>query len=227
MDKTTAQRLVRETFKAAFDKKRYRDFINELCNGFDEGKAQNMGVPDAFTPHVKSCQRLGTFESADGELADVLIVHLTESYKLERTRTALRDFVAHKLKREPVVQTLWKTGGLLAGKIKQAIVRHGLEKIVSLHGLAPWTLLAFADSGSTAKEAIKTLFMKEMLAQGILIAASNNVTYAHSDDDVARIAAAYYNAFARIAAELKSGTLLKNLGCSPVMPVFSVRPVSA
>jgi len=110
MDKTTAQRLVLETFKAAFDKKRYRDFINELCNGFDEGKAQNMGVPDAFTPHVKSCQRLGTFESPAGELADVLIVHLTESYKLERTRTALRDFVAHKLKRDES----YKEAGLVA-----------------------------------------------------------------------------------------------------------------
>jgi hypothetical protein len=110
MDKTTAQRLVRETFKAAFDKKRYRNFINELCNGFDEGKAQNMGVPDAFAPHVKSCQRLGTFESADGEIADVLIVHLTESYKLERTRTALRDFVAHKLKRDES----YKEAGLVA-----------------------------------------------------------------------------------------------------------------
>ena len=110
MDKTTAQRLVRETFKAAFDRKRYRDFVNELCNGFDEGKAQNMGVPDAFTPHIKSCQRLGTFESGDGELADVLIVHLTESYKLERTRTALRDFVAHKLKRDES----YKEAGLVA-----------------------------------------------------------------------------------------------------------------
>jgi len=30
----------------------------------------------------------------------VLIVHLTEFFKLERTRTALRDFVAHKLKRD-------------------------------------------------------------------------------------------------------------------------------
>ena len=69
--------------------------------------------------------------------------------------------------------------------------------------------------------------MKEMLAAGILIAASNNVTYAHNEDDVARIAAAYDGAFGRIADELKSGTLLKNLGCAPVMPVFSVRPVSA
>ena len=97
MDKATAQRIVRYTFKAGFDRKRYRDFINELCNGFDESTAQNMGVPAAFAPHIKSCQRLGTFESPEGELADVLIVQLTESYKLERTRTALRDFVAYAL----------------------------------------------------------------------------------------------------------------------------------
>src|SRR6266576_6248731 len=99
MDKLTAQRIVRDTFKAPFDKARYRNFINELCNGFDEAKAQTMRVPDAFAPHIKSCLRIGTFETKGGELADILTVHLTESYKLERTRTALRDFVGHKLKR--------------------------------------------------------------------------------------------------------------------------------
>ena len=111
MDKSTAQRLVRETFKAPFDKKRYRDFINELCNGIDETKAiPSMAVPDAFAPHIKSCQRLGTFASPDGELTDVLVVQLTESFKLERTRTALRDFVAHKLKRDES----YKEAGLVA-----------------------------------------------------------------------------------------------------------------
>ena len=111
MDTSTAQRLVHETFyKAAFDKKRYRDFINELCNGFDEARAQPMLVPDAFAPHIKSCQRLGTFRPADGELADVLVVHLTHSDKLDRTRTALRDFVAHKLKRDES----YKEAGLVA-----------------------------------------------------------------------------------------------------------------
>jgi type I restriction-modification system DNA methylase subunit len=99
MDKATAHRLVKATFQAPFDKDRYRAFINELCNGFDESKAQSMAVPDAFTPHVKSCQRLGTYLSPTGELVDILVVRLTESYKLARTRTALRDFVAHKLKR--------------------------------------------------------------------------------------------------------------------------------
>ncbi|MBV5299763.1 MAG: Eco57I restriction-modification methylase domain-containing protein [Rhodoferax sp.] len=110
MDKTTAVRTVRATFKAAFDKLRFRNFINELCNGFDEGKARLMSVPDAFAPHVKSCQRLGTFESAEGEKADVLVVQLTDSFKLERSRTALRDFVAHKLKRGDS----YKEAGLVA-----------------------------------------------------------------------------------------------------------------
>jgi Alw26I/Eco31I/Esp3I family type II restriction m6 adenine DNA methyltransferase len=110
MDKTTAQRIVRDTLKAPFDKKRYRDFTNELCNGFDESKAQSMGVPDAFAQHVKSCQRLGTYNSPDGELADILIVNITDTNKLERTRTALRDFVAHKLKRDES----YKEAGLVA-----------------------------------------------------------------------------------------------------------------
>ena len=115
MDKVTAQRIVRETFKASFDRNRFRDFINELCNGFNESKAiASMGVPHAFSDHIKSCQRLGTFESPEGELADVLVVHLTESFKLERTRTALRDFVAHKLKRGEGEDNSYKEAALVA-----------------------------------------------------------------------------------------------------------------
>ncbi len=115
MDKATAQRLVRNTLKAPFDRKRYYDLVNELCNGFDDGKViDNMSVPEAFAAHVKSCQRLGTFTSPEGELADVLVVKLTESWKLERSRTALRDFVAHKLKRGESIDNAYKEAGLIA-----------------------------------------------------------------------------------------------------------------
>ena len=114
MDKSTAQRVVAQTFKASFDRERFRNFVNELTNGFDETKKQTMQVPDAFKPHVSSCQRIGTYESAEHELADVLIVQLTESYKLERTRTALRDFVAHKLKRGDGEDNAYKEAALVA-----------------------------------------------------------------------------------------------------------------
>ena len=110
MDSPQARFLIRETFTQSFDKGRFQNFIRNLLNHIDESKAAPMAVPDAFAAHVRSCRRLGTYESPDGELADVLIVNTTAPWKLERTRTALRDFVAHKLKRSDS----YKEAGLIA-----------------------------------------------------------------------------------------------------------------
>ncbi len=100
MNKEQARDFVRQTFTQAFDKARFLDFTKNLVNHLDESKAAPMQVPNAFKAHIRSCTRLGTYRSPRGELADVLIVNTTEPEKIERTRTALRDFVAHKLKRE-------------------------------------------------------------------------------------------------------------------------------
>ncbi|MGD0814550.1 MAG: hypothetical protein ABSA83_13170 [Verrucomicrobiota bacterium] len=99
MNSQQARALVAETFPKTFDKVRFHQFVRELLNGFNEEKAQPMAVPDAFAKHVRSCIRLGTYESPEREQVDVLVVNTTEPWKLQRTRSALRDFVAHKLKR--------------------------------------------------------------------------------------------------------------------------------
>lgn len=99
MNQEQARNLVRQTLTRSFDKARFRQFILELLNDFDESKAQSMAVPEAFADHVRSCIRLGTYRSPEDELLDVLVVNTTEPWKLERTRSALRNFVAHKLKR--------------------------------------------------------------------------------------------------------------------------------
>lgn len=207
--------------------------FDEIITGFRYaagGAQEHFGVtPDlaAFGKAMGNGMPIAAVVGRADLMNEMEEIFFSSTFGGETLSIAAAIAVADKIKREPVVKTLWKTGASLADKIRQAIGRHGLDTVVSLHGLAPWTLLAFADSGPIAKEAIKTMFMREMLAQGILIAGSNNVSYAHSEDDVAQIAKAYDGAFARIAEELKSGTLLKNLGCAPVMPVFSVRPVSA
>jgi len=99
MDKNQARQFIESVFTKAFDKERFREFTRELLNRY-EPKSSTMMMPDAFRNHIKSCQRLGTYKSPGGELLDILIVNVLEDYKLERTRTALRDFVAHKLKRD-------------------------------------------------------------------------------------------------------------------------------
>ncbi len=101
MNRTQAQAIVRETFTAAFDKQRFLNLTRNLVNHLDESKAgawNTQYVKEAFREHVARYERLGTYTSPEGETLDVLIVYLTRDSKLERARTAIRNFVADHLK---------------------------------------------------------------------------------------------------------------------------------
>jgi type I restriction-modification system DNA methylase subunit len=101
MNRDQAHAIVRDTFTQTFDKTRFRNFAINLLNNFNEAKAQiwnSTYIKDAFKPHVKKYERLGTYTSPENEKCDVLIVHLTDESKLERARTAIRNFVADHLK---------------------------------------------------------------------------------------------------------------------------------
>lgn len=101
MNKQQASELIQKTFPVAFDKARFRTFAVNLLNHVDEEKAfaRNASyIKDAFRAHVQRFERLGTFTSPDKQAVDVLIVYLTAESKLERARTAIRNFVADHLK---------------------------------------------------------------------------------------------------------------------------------
>ena len=101
MNTHQARAIVRETFPQPFDKGRFRQFAINLLNHIDQSKAtawNSTYIKDAFKDHVKAYERLGTYTSPDQEKLDVLIVHLTTESKLERARTAIRNFVADHLK---------------------------------------------------------------------------------------------------------------------------------
>ena len=101
MNTQQARNRVAETFPHPFNKGKFLEFSRNLLNKFDESKVSSWNityVKDAFKPHVSRFERLGTYTSPDEEKLDVLIVYLTAASKLERTRTALRNFVADHLK---------------------------------------------------------------------------------------------------------------------------------
>ncbi len=101
MDKKQAINLIRQTFTAAFDKARFRNFTLNLLNRLDETKVfarNSQYIKAAFKEHVQRFERLGTYTAPGKEKLDVLIVHLTTESKLERARTAIRNFVADHLK---------------------------------------------------------------------------------------------------------------------------------
>ena len=101
MNHVQARQLIKDTFTQPFDRDRFRLFVLNLVNRMDESKSfsrNHQYVKDAFKPHVQRFERLGTYTSPEKETVDVLVVYLTAESKLERARTAIRNFVADHLK---------------------------------------------------------------------------------------------------------------------------------
>jgi glutamate-1-semialdehyde 2,1-aminomutase len=131
--------------------------------------------------------------------------------------------VIDKIQREPVIETLWKTGEALRAGVEALIAEHALEQVVALKGLAPWVLLDFLPQPQASREAIKTLFVTQMARYGVLILGSHNVCYAHNAADTAQVLYAYDGMLKHLAAELARGDLESRLPCPPLYPAFSVR----
>jgi len=104
MDNEQAKKLVRDTFENPFDKELFLDFIKNLCNKIDEGKAfrprERGYIKDAFLPYVETYERLGTYTDPEEKKIDILIVYLQKENSLERARTAQRNFVARYLQKK-------------------------------------------------------------------------------------------------------------------------------
>jgi type I restriction-modification system DNA methylase subunit len=99
MNREQARNLIKTTLTSSFDNANYRTLTLNVLNHIDESKKQAMVVPEAFKDHVRSCARLGTYMSPSHELLDILVVNTTGNDKIHRARTALRNFVSHKLNR--------------------------------------------------------------------------------------------------------------------------------
>ena len=131
--------------------------------------------------------------------------------------------VIDKMRREPVIETLWSTGHRLAEGARAAAAAHGLEGVVELSGMPPWMFVVFKDRPKASKEALKTLFIREMIRGGVLVLHSHNVSYAHDMADVEHVLAAYGKTFAAIAEMLGRGNLDDELDVPVIRPVLSIR----
>jgi glutamate-1-semialdehyde 2,1-aminomutase len=90
-------------------------------------------------------------------------------------------------------------------------------------GHPSWSFLNIKDArGATAFE-IKSLWMQEILQRGILSVGTHNVSYAHSQADVASLLATYAEVLPLIGRVLDRKELRTALRCEPLVPLFKVR----
>lgn len=82
--------------------------------------------------------------------------------------------------------------------------KYHLDGVIDVTGY--YTMLKIEFKGEF-KDKIRTLFMREMIQNGVLIIASNNLSYAHKEPEMKRIRTAYDNTFAAIAQALDDNSI--------------------
>jgi glutamate-1-semialdehyde 2,1-aminomutase len=128
-----------------------------------------------------------------------------------------------KLQREPVLATLRERGEKILGGLQGLIDRYQVSHFISLGGHPSWSFFLIKDTEKYSMWEIKTLFMQEMLARGILILGSHNMSYAHSEADVAELLAAYDQVLPILKEAVDNNAMGNLLRCSPIEPLFKVR----
>lgn len=68
--------------------------------------------------------------------------------------------------------------------------------------------------------AVKSLLQQEMLRRGVLWGGFHNVSFSHSDADVAHVLASYQEALPVVKAAVEAGRVREELRGEPVQPVF-------
>lgn len=127
-----------------------------------------------------------------------------------------------KLEREPVTATLSVRGQKIMDATTALIAKSGVSNFLSIRGHPSWSFLIFSDAQRCTQWELKTLFLQEMFARGILTLGTHNLSYAHSDEDVQRLLAVYAEIFPMLREASESG-VAGRLHCEPLRPLFKVR----
>lgn len=128
-----------------------------------------------------------------------------------------------KMRLQPVHATLNRLGEQVIHMTRGNVERHGLAHCVAISGKPSWSLLQFKDADNASSWEIKSLYLQEIIARGILTAGSHNICYAHTEADLRQLEAAQNEALGVVREALGRGDVIKRLAGPPIQPIFRIR----
>ena len=114
-------------------------------------------------------------------------------------------------------------GEAILTDVQALIDRYDIGHIFSLSGHPTWSFLLIKDIAPYSQWQIKTLFLQEMFARGILTLGTHNLSYGHAETDVHSLLAVYEEVLPLIGALVDNKELESYLRCQPLEPLFKVR----
>jgi len=150
-------------------------------------------------------------------------IFFSSTFGGEAVSLAASRATIHKMQREPVHATLDRLGQQIMDATRANIARASLTDAVGIAGKPSWSLMQFHDTPRATAWEIKSLYLQELLARGILSAGSHNLCYAHTAADLAQLDAAQRDAFGLVREALDRGDIAQRLSGPAIQPIFKVR----
>jgi glutamate-1-semialdehyde 2,1-aminomutase len=141
----------------------------------------------------------------------------------ERLSLAAADAAIDKARDCDVPAALARQGQKVLDGLAQLVERHRCGEFLSVAGHPSWSFLMIRDGAGADQWEVRTLYIQEMLQRGILTLGTHNMSYAHSDEDVARLLEAYDEVLPLISSAVVAGDVRSQLHCEPLRPLFRVR----
>lgn len=117
----------------------------------------------------------------------------------------------------------WERGQRLAENIKEIIKRHGLESSLQLVGYPCLQALMCKDARGRSDDGYRTLFMQEMIANGVLFQSIFYPTWSHGTAELDLVASAFDAACAVYRRAVDAGSVEGLLVGPPAKAVFRHR----
>ncbi len=188
----------------------YYKFVPDLSTF---GKALGNGFSISALAGRREIMRLGGLDHDQPRVFLLSTTHGAETHSLAAALEVMRIY-----QREPVVQKLWEQGRKLATGITKAIDDAKLRGFFSISGKPCCLTYGTCDAEKRPSQDFRTLFLQEILKQGIL-APSFVISYSHSDRDIERTVEAVHAALKVYRMALEDG-IAKFLVGRPAKPVY-------
>lgn len=201
--------------------------FDEVVSGFRYaigGASEYYGVTPDMASYGKGCANgmSLSFVAGKKEIISLIEQGVFVSMTFGGDAISLAGALAtvKEMQEKDVMGHAWKLGKIMLDGLKERLEKNGVGSAVSVSGLAPHCGLAFDDVGSLNYLDIHSIYTKNMLENGILCQAINNISFSHTEDDIKKYLDAVDCAFAEIRkaidADSVEGILPEGARVNPV-----------
>jgi glutamate-1-semialdehyde 2,1-aminomutase len=203
--------------------------LDEIITGFrfDLGGAQRMfGVTPDLATFGKSMANGLPIAAVVGRaeiMREMEEIFFSSTFGGEALSLAASIATIDKLKALNGPAKLREMGEEILQGTQERIERHRLQDAISISGHPSWTILQFRDFHGATLWEIKSLYLQEMLARGVLTLGTHNLSLALTPQDLQQFAQAQDAALATVREALDGGNVRAYLAGEPMAPLFRVR----